>query len=213
MELIKNGLKGYAKLWKIFWIYGFLLGLIIGCIVILIAQSSPGIVIPVGILMFFYVAWWSISMWRCAFNVDTHAMGYVARGVAVLVFITYVACLIMRIADIGPSIELPKAGPVVSVPLSEVAPQHADPAPITPPAPVVPETSVSAPNAPVITSATPVPSAAPAPAPVDPMAQHIEVCKEKMRAYAAQNNADAEKYIAQNAAWIDSCAKKAAGVQ
>jgi len=92
MNEIKKSWKGEEKLWKVFWIYNFLLG---GLINIGIGQTEK---LEAEYMLWFliivtliWVVWVSVSLWRCAFNASWKGWGYIVRGFLVLSLV--IGCL------------------------------------------------------------------------------------------------------------------------
>jgi len=87
MSFIGRSWRGEERLWKVFWLYGFLLGICIQIVFavlsIALAHASPSLAgfgsIPIGIFSLVYYIWLYISMWRCAFNADWTIFSYIVR--------------------------------------------------------------------------------------------------------------------------------------
>jgi hypothetical protein len=77
--------SGRGKLWKIYWVYGTFVEWVLIPIYILAARSGllpraiSGALLP-------YRVWILVSVWRCAFNAESRAWGYVARILVVIGF-------------------------------------------------------------------------------------------------------------------------------
>lgn len=72
MELIKRAWNGEEKLWKVFWLYNVLGGIVISFLVSLVPI--------IGILLcIIYFVWNTVSLWRCAWNASIKLWGYILR--------------------------------------------------------------------------------------------------------------------------------------
>ena len=75
MNWVKKAWRGEEKLWKVFWIYGYVLPILIGLALWFVIKNvlSADIVQKIiGIyskIIDFYYVLWSICAWRCATNV------------------------------------------------------------------------------------------------------------------------------------------------
>ena len=83
IDIIKDCWRGEEKLWKVFWLYGVLLSIVVKISVGTLAAINPSIagiiLLSLMILNLPYLIWWLVSIWRCAFNVDVNFWGYLAR--------------------------------------------------------------------------------------------------------------------------------------
>lgn len=84
--------KGEERLWKVFWLYNVTVVLLFSLIINFIRKIGlslenhhdptrliMGIELVLGILYIAYLIRALISLWKCAFNVDTKVWGYLAR--------------------------------------------------------------------------------------------------------------------------------------
>jgi hypothetical protein len=100
MQWIKRTWRGEEKLWKVFWVYGVglsLVGFFTALAVSIWAAMSIGVIgSPSESTWYFgrytwsavsicYFVWITISLWRCAFNLEKRVLGYGARVLAVCV--------------------------------------------------------------------------------------------------------------------------------
>jgi hypothetical protein len=76
--LIKRAWRGDAPLWRVYWIYG-----VLGSMVLTAAIAVPALegwyswpaataAVTVGLA---YTSWILVSIWRCAFNIETEPLG------------------------------------------------------------------------------------------------------------------------------------------
>ncbi len=79
--------RGHGKLWKIYWLYGVLgtwaIGFIAGLAAVLFGISNHLIIA----IFLPYNIWIVVSVWRCAFNCNNQAWGYIARFAVVVGFV------------------------------------------------------------------------------------------------------------------------------
>ena len=87
-SVIRNSWHGAEELWKVFWLYNFLLGFLIGVVAMLLEP-----IIPIWVLMPFTIVWgvWVfVSLWRCAFNAEWQGWGYIVRVLVALSLVSVV---------------------------------------------------------------------------------------------------------------------------
>lgn len=192
MSFVARAFTGHYRLWQIFWLYGLLPAAIVFAVAYFATQAMPELLKPVSVILFLYALWWVISVWRSAFLVNKKLWSYLAR----------LLCAGLLIAMTG----------AIALILSGGVDDHQTTEAVAPTAPV--EAVTRALEAPA-TEAAPAPAAPVSEAaPAAPIANPIEEeCKNKLRAYAQKNNADAELYVSQNQAWVDNCVKKATSAQ
>jgi hypothetical protein len=77
--------RGNGRLWKVFWIYGLLISTVLSivCFLALLTESSS-IQQAALFLAFAYTFWISVSVTRCADNVDSSFLSLIARGLTSL---------------------------------------------------------------------------------------------------------------------------------
>ena len=80
MGWIKRAWRGEERLWKVFWIYGVLMGIVFG-LVGPIARSAFGNIgfIVALVIQVIYWIWLLVAQWRCAFNAEWQIWSYVVR--------------------------------------------------------------------------------------------------------------------------------------
>lgn len=199
-NFIKRAWKGQEKLWKVFWLYGFL-GVILLNIVLSILTSALGSMgsIVAAVITLTFALWNLVSCWRCAWNVGAKFWGVIVR---ILVVISAIVYLLMILTMAGLSIgvsSMMDAQKAMIKSQAIVAPV----APTSSSSPVVPTPAAPQPVPPQ--AATPTPDTAPAPIPT------MDACEKRMYDYAVQNGADAKAYVAQNQAYLTECRKVLAG--
>lgn len=79
MGFIKRALRGEEKLWKVFWICGFVVPVIAGLLLGIVLSLLPLLAIPFGLLWLAYIIWWLVATWRCAYNAEAKIWGHLAR--------------------------------------------------------------------------------------------------------------------------------------
>jgi len=81
IKWIEKSWEGDEKLWKVFWLYNWLLTIAIGVIGQFAVNSFgyAGVIAAYTMFTLWY-AWFVISTWRCAFNVSWQGWGYIARA-------------------------------------------------------------------------------------------------------------------------------------
>jgi hypothetical protein len=78
--------RGHGPLWKAYWLYGVLGSNVLALtLFVLMERSALGTVWfqLVLLLLAAYTVWIVVSVWRCAFNVETPMYGHMARALTV----------------------------------------------------------------------------------------------------------------------------------
>ncbi|MBN8542996.1 MAG: hypothetical protein J0M34_01895 [Alphaproteobacteria bacterium] len=183
IESFKQASSGQEKLWKVFWLWGFIglfaVGVVTVLLMILTEMISLGSVarILISLIILVYFLWVVFAVWRCAFNVNWKIWGYLVR-VYIVLQIVLMGVGIWK----GVNLELQR-------PVSGYA---------------VPEQSKSVdvqPTAPSMAAQSQDTSA-------EPSVSYTK-CKEKMEAHALSNNVDPQAYVAQNIGWLNDCVRRA----
>jgi hypothetical protein len=85
---IRRYWRGEGPLWRLFWIYGVLVGTAGGTAILASVRSGAAPSVTVGLVAvgLAYTAWVLVGVWRCAFNmsrrpfgVDRETLGWMAR--------------------------------------------------------------------------------------------------------------------------------------
>lgn len=192
MEFLKRPWRGEEKLWKVFWLYGVVGGILINLVVgLALGEGIIGLLVQLP-----FTIWIMVSEWRCAWNAGAKFWGYIVR---VLVILSVIGYLFMMVAVTG----LMALGGALSSFKVNGAPTTSSP--VTPSAPSAPNAlPVSPAEAPPATAAPTTSNAAPAvAAPTASPAQ--AACEKRMADYAIANHGDPKAYIAQNQAWLQQC--------
>lgn len=84
MGVIKRAWRGEEKLWKTYWILGWVCLSAFGIVVEILSKIVPLLGI-LGILSLPYTIMWMISCWRCAWNCAWKGWGYIVRGLILFV--------------------------------------------------------------------------------------------------------------------------------
>jgi hypothetical protein len=81
VDAIIRAWKGKERLWRVYWLYHGLYGFALATAVSKTRLLSiPSITNAAYVFLIIYLIWVYVSIWRCAFNVERKAWGYVARG-------------------------------------------------------------------------------------------------------------------------------------
>lgn len=178
--------RGEEKLWKVFWLYGVVGGIVLQTLITVLAGvGGMFLAIPGLILMLAFAVWNIVSVWRCAWNAKAKVWGYIVRVLCVLSGLSYVSTLLAvgGMMFVGSAV---KSGAVNITPAAVTAPAVPGNAPS--PAPAAP---VAAPMPPMAAPAAPAPAYSP--------------CEKQMADFALANGVDPKTYIAQNQAWLAQC--------
>jgi len=103
LDAFRSGWDGSARLWKIFWVYGAVVGTAIGIGVDLasrVLSTSQLFVIAVPVLS--WALWLTVSLWRCAFNSSWRGWGHGVRAAIVL----GVAAVVVALVGVFPDDDL-----------------------------------------------------------------------------------------------------------
>ena len=84
MEPIARAWRGQERLWKVFWLYNFLLGSAVIAAIDAVPAEQVVLVIFILVTALAWAVWVGVSLWRCAFNSSWRGWGYIARGLVVL---------------------------------------------------------------------------------------------------------------------------------
>lgn len=80
--------RGNERLWRVFWIYNFILGGLINYGFTKVGESENLVLLLVySIFALAYMVWVLVSLWRCAFNANWQIWGYIARVLVVLMVV------------------------------------------------------------------------------------------------------------------------------
>lgn len=93
MSFIGRSWKGEEPLWKVFWLYGVLLGIVVNILVEIIKDMQLGQWVTLGALGFRYLVygiWLIVSQWRCAFNANWSIWGYIIRTLLFIGVCSYI---------------------------------------------------------------------------------------------------------------------------
>jgi len=91
VDTIVASWKGNERLWKVFWIYNWLVGTAVGIGVEAASNSLPmSAFLVVAVLILIWAVWVTVSLWRCAFNASWRGWGYIVRAVVGLAVIATV---------------------------------------------------------------------------------------------------------------------------
>ena len=94
MNILLRAWRGEERLWVVFWIYNLLFSFVLNWYL-----DNVQISVESGFFVYWfipcvavYIAWISVSLWRCAFNVSFRFVGYAVRFSIILpiVFIVIV---------------------------------------------------------------------------------------------------------------------------
>jgi len=93
-NFISRSWLGTEKLWKVFWLYNVLTGLVVDFIFnkLLLGNNNQLTALFVALLAPYFI-WVFVALWRCAFNSRWPALGYVVRALIVLALLA--SCILM----------------------------------------------------------------------------------------------------------------------
>jgi hypothetical protein len=78
-EVLLDPLRGRTRLWKVFWLYGFVAN---GCYSVMVVPFLPGstftirVIVLGGLIMGLYQA---AALWQCAYNSRSRSLGRLVR--------------------------------------------------------------------------------------------------------------------------------------
>lgn len=238
MEWVKRAWRGEERLWKVFWIYGFLgsigLGIALSIVSAVLGSISAvlglvGSIAYIGVSII-YTIWLWVSQWRCAFNADWRIWGYIIRFLMVTSIIAII-CAPFGVYHLYKYNEKAEAEcrKIVAdqllasgAPLDESSRSFAEAVRNCKKERFhIEETRTQ--NSYNLhyfnpsNDTAPAPSLPPAAKPliVNPPAAKpswdsyfTDACKQTMTDYAKKHGADPEQYIAQNQAWLQQCVQR-----
>jgi hypothetical protein len=208
MEWIKAAWRGEERLWKVYWVYGFLLsiGLKIAYFLGFMAAAMVGInfvFTPAAILFYFiYIVWLMVSEWRCAFNADWRIWGYIVRFFILLLPLGLIIGGVLVGQDLIHAAECRKAMTEAAqkegldLPAYKLKHPEAVEACKTKRTGTPYSAPAQAQTAPAVSVAAPI-SGTPA----------EQTCQKTMTEFAQNHNTDVAQYIASNQAYFKECVK------
>jgi hypothetical protein len=100
-RVIIDPLRGNTLLWKVYWIYGTVIA--VTCNLLLLAIPPDTVAVRVYMLACLVVAtYWAVSIWRCALNCQSRALGYFVRAAAaVSLLVVPVAAYVILTGDLS----------------------------------------------------------------------------------------------------------------
>jgi hypothetical protein len=96
MNEIAKAWRGEERLWKVFWIYNFLIGIAMGMPIEYIENLIALSIFFIAVFLPWGV-WVTVSMWRCAFNSGWRGWGYIVRGIVILALVAIVLMIVAAI--------------------------------------------------------------------------------------------------------------------
>ena len=96
--------RGKERAYKVFWFYAVPINLVfyvLGAIAGYVAATNPAVsmlILVAAPVYLVFLAWFCVSLWRCAFNVGWSGWGYLSRGWVALVVVGIGAQLFSVIA-------------------------------------------------------------------------------------------------------------------
>jgi hypothetical protein len=222
MGWIISAWRGEERLWKVFWIYGVLLSIILTVIQFVALKFGAVANITLLVIRIIYSIWLLVAQWRCAFNAKWTVWSYVIRIFIILGILGFVLGFVFGSSLVSPTaIKALKCGkelqeysqqggkdieefkknclegkvkPEANLAVEAVTEAVIDKTKIdTPPLPIAPAEAL--PIAP--TEALPI-----APAEVD---KYKILCQQTMVEYAEKNSANPQQYIDQNQDYLKKC--------
>ncbi len=208
MERIKRAWRGEEPLWKVFWVYGFLGGIVLGFVKAIIENSilgMPGIILY-WIVYIAYLIWNTVSQWRCAFNAGWRGWGYIVRALIILGLVLiplgllagglFVGQDLVKAAECrkearqyaangGEDVEAFKQE-CLRKHMPDAEPQSGSDLPPMPPVPVG--------DLPVKLDSVP-----------EAQREYYRACQEKMIGYARDRGAEPKQYVTENQSYLKEC--------
>ncbi|MDH3468821.1 MAG: hypothetical protein OES26_23490 [Gammaproteobacteria bacterium] len=91
MEFISDGLRGREPLWKVFWLYTVVLGLVLTVIFEMVLDNlgTIGWTFVVGVAALWGL-WVLLSLWQCAYQTEWRGWAIAARTGVILIVIVIV---------------------------------------------------------------------------------------------------------------------------
>lgn len=83
MDWIRRSWRGEERLWKVYWFYAGLAGLVVALLSFIFSSISTSLDFVGSILQFVYFVWAAVALWRCAFNAEWSGWGYLTRGIVI----------------------------------------------------------------------------------------------------------------------------------
>ena len=81
MEFIKSAWRGEERLWKVWWIWGVVISIVLTTVLLFVLGDFN---YPTRFVILPYIIWWLVAAWRCSPNVDTKVWGILAKVFIVL---------------------------------------------------------------------------------------------------------------------------------
>ncbi len=102
MNAFQAAWKGEEKLWKVFWLYNFIIGSALIYALEYAANFGAGVELSVGVVVLAWAVWVMVSLWRRAFNTGWRRCGYVARSVVVFSIAMLVLVIVRPFIGVDP---------------------------------------------------------------------------------------------------------------
>ena len=102
MNDIMAAWNGKEKLWKVFWLYNFLLGTLLLSAMDYLVGLGTVIEVITYLIVLVWAVWVLVSLWRCAFNAKWRIWGYLARALVVLTVLMAMLALLGPFVGIDP---------------------------------------------------------------------------------------------------------------
>ena len=100
MEFITDSLKGREPLWKIFWLYTVISGLVLTVVFETVIDGLGTIGWAVVIVLSAgWGLWILIALWQCAFQTEWRGWAYLARTAVILIVIGVMAQIAILLSD------------------------------------------------------------------------------------------------------------------
>ena len=90
MEQLTKAWKGEEKLWKVFWLYNFMLGALITTGLEAVSGINWLLAAVFAVFALVWAVWVVVALWRGAFNSRWRGWGYIVRGLLVLAVIAFI---------------------------------------------------------------------------------------------------------------------------
>lgn len=188
MSFIGRSWHGAERLWKVYWLYGFLGSLVLQIIIAVLGMVAKPLVMLGVVFYIVFIIWYFVAVWRCAWNCGWQGWGYIVR---ILVVAALAMIPVMLVGGVLVGQDLVKAAECRKAQMETAKSLGMD----------FETYRRSHPGECASRGASSMPSMRPAPAPIS----YANPCEQQMGEYALANHGDPKVYIAENQAWLNQC--------
>lgn len=192
--------RGEERLWRVFWIYGVLFGIILNVINHIAGMFlGASVAVPYLVIGVIHSIWLVVALWRCAFNAEWRIWGYVIRILNVMCLVFLILGFLMGLSLVGADLikaaecrkelkaYVEKGGNDPEGFQKECRERHTHPDKAS-------TSGAVTRTPPVSTNAVPI-----------ELKKYKKVCEQIMTEHAQKGGADPQPYIAQNQAYLHQC--------